>query len=183
MNLDLIILGCKNKSINDQKLLFDYTYQELFNVSLRYTNSQCDADDVFNQSMLKVFKYIIESSSKLENYLGFCAKIIRLTAIDHYRSNISPIIYNSSLGFEKDDHGFFDEALSSLEVEDILNLIQKLPHKERLVFSMFEIDGFSHREISIEVGVNENHSKWLLHNAKKILKNKLIILSNKAITR
>ena len=83
-------------------------------------------------------------------------------------------MYNSSLVYENDTYNSVDQAFEALEVEDIFAIIQSLPHKERIVFSMFEIDGFSHREIALELEINENYSKWLLHNAKKLLKVKMI---------
>ena len=173
MELNSVIKSCKNKNIKEQKLLYEYTYQELFHVSLRYTNGRQDAEDVFNEAMIKIFKYIIISDKEIDNYLGFCNKIIRLTAIDQYRNSFSPIIFNDHIFIESSKDLYFEETLSNLEVEDIFKTIQELPDKERLVFSMFEIDGFSHKEIAAELTIKENHSKWLLHHAKKLLKLKL----------
>jgi len=173
MELNAVIQACKNNSIKNQKSLYEYTYQELFHVSLRYTNGAQDADEVFNFSMLKIFKFIVQSNKEIDNYLGLCTRIIRMTAIDQYRNNLSPIIYNSSEQFENNEDRYFDDAFGRLDVEDIFKMIQSLPDKERLVFSMFEIDGFSHKEISVELDIKENHSKWLLHHSKKILKEKL----------
>ncbi|MBK9742776.1 MAG: hypothetical protein IPO94_07335 [Saprospiraceae bacterium] len=66
MELNAIISSCKNKSLKDQKLLYEYTYQELFHVSLRYTNCGHDAEEVFNLDMLKIFRHIIEDQSEIK---------------------------------------------------------------------------------------------------------------------
>jgi RNA polymerase sigma-70 factor (ECF subfamily) len=182
MELTSIISLCKNKSLKDQKILYEYTYQELYNVCLRYTNNSHDAQDVFNLSMLKIFQHIIDSNKEINNYLGFSTKILRCTAIDYYRKSISPILYNSDYMHENMDDGYLDNAFNKIEIEEIFSVIQGLPHKERIVFSMFEIDGFTHKEIANELNINENHSKWLLHNAKKILKEKLIKQGIKSYT-
>lgn len=173
MDINLLLASCKNKNLKDQKKLYEYTYQELFHVSLRYTQNQQDAEEVFNTAMLKVFKYISETTHDIQNYLGFCSRIIRLTAIDQYRHNLSTILCDTTAANYVFNDYFFDQTFGNIEVEEIFAIIQSLPHKERIVFSMFEIDGFNHREIGAELKINENHSKWLLHNAKKILKEKL----------
>jgi len=182
MDLNSVISSCKNKSLKDQKRLYEYTYTELFHVSLRYTQSHQDADEVFNAAMLKVFKHIIETKTEIHNYLGFCTKIIRLTAIDHYRQNLSPVLYDINLVVDSKDDEYLDQAFAKLDTEHIFKIIQRLPHKERIVFSMFEIDGLSHREIALELNINENHSKWLLHHAKKLLKEKLAKYGIKSYT-
>jgi RNA polymerase sigma factor (sigma-70 family) len=182
MELRSILSNCKTKSLKDQKILYEYTYTELFHVCLRYTQNQHDAEEVFNIGMLKIFQYIITDKNEIQNYLGFSSRIFRLTAIDHYKESLSPVLYNSNLVYENDTYYFVDQAFEKLDVEDIFAIIQGLPHKERIVFSMFEIDGFSHREIALELKINENHSKWLLHNAKKLLKVKLIQKGIKSCT-
>ncbi len=174
MGLRSVLLNCKNNSLKDQKILYEYSFTELFHVCLRYTQNQQDAEEVFNLAMLKIFQYIITDKNEIQNYLGFCARILRLTGIDYYKGSLSPVLYNSSLVYENDTYNSVDQAFEALEVEDIFAIIQSLPHKERIVFSMFEIDGFSHREIALELEINENYSKWLLHNAKKLLKVKMI---------
>ena len=114
MELNAIISSCKNKSIKDQKTLYEYTYQELFHVSLRYTNCGHDAEEVFNLAMLKIFRHIIEDLSEIKNYLGFCTNIIRLTAIDQYRSKLSPVLYNTDAHYENNQDLYFDNAFSQV---------------------------------------------------------------------
>ncbi|MGB4958362.1 MAG: RNA polymerase sigma factor [Saprospiraceae bacterium] len=173
MNIDSTITACKNKSLNDQRLLYEYTYKAYFHICMRYSNGQRDAEEIFNSSMFKIFKFLMENSSPITNYPAFCSRIIRLTAIDHYRSLKSHMIYISSEIVDDVSEPYFDDVLNSLEVEDIFKMIQTLPDKERIVFCMFEVDGFSHKEIGLDLDIKENHSKWLLHHAKKMLKEKL----------
>lgn len=106
----------------------------------------------------------------------------RLTAIDQYRSKLSPVLYNTDVLYENNQDLYFDNAFQQSGCED-LKFIQNLPDKERIVFSMFEIDGFSHREIGNELNINENYSKWLLYNAKKILKEKLSLDGIKSFSK
>ena len=66
-----------------------------------------------------------------------------------------------------------NNVLSQLETEAIIGLVQSLPDKERLVFSLYEIDGYSHVDIEKECNINQNTSKWLLAKAKKELRKKV----------
>jgi RNA polymerase sigma-70 factor (ECF subfamily) len=63
----------------------------------------------------------------------------------------------------------FETGLNNLETEDIITLIQKLPDNERLIFTMYEIEGYKHSEIEKETKINRNTSKWLFVKAKKSL--------------
>ena len=60
--------------------------------------------------------------------------------------------------------------MNNLDAEVIIQVLQKLQEKERIVFSMYELDGYTHKEIQELTGINSNTSKWLLSKAKKSLK-------------
>ena len=72
-------------------------------------------------------------------------------------------------------HSFnLNEAEAKLTADDIQVQIQKLPDSSKMVFNLFTVDGYSHKEIGEMLGINEGTSKWHLNNARKILKKKLI---------
>jgi RNA polymerase sigma-70 factor (ECF subfamily) len=56
----------------------------------------------------------------------------------------------------------------------VLDFINQLPESSKMVFNLFTVDGYSHKEIGEMMGINEGTSKWHLNNARKILKTKLI---------
>ncbi len=176
MNPDLqnIIRSCRRQDKSAQNSLYGYTYERLLNCTLRYTKNLEEGQWIFNLAMLKVFnsldRFEIDS-----NYLAWARDIIVKTSIDHLRKNIK---YQQTLfptEFKDFNETKYDLnlALDKLETEEIFKLIQALPERERLIFSMYEIDGFTHIEIEKETGIKKNTSKWLLAKAKKNLQQQL----------
>ena len=71
----------------------------------------------------------------------------------------------------------WNEAVSNLGTEEITKLIQELPPGCQTVFNMYAIDGYSHKEIAEQMGISIGTSKSQLHDARKILKQKIAEVS------
>ena len=176
MDFQNIIKKCQSGDRGAQSELYHILYKELLNVPLRYMNNREEANGIFNQGMLKIFQNL-EAAANTKNFLGWSYTIIHRTTIDHLRKvtnyqkkNLTVADYNA---FETQTS--VNEVLDRLNTEDIFNAIQDLPQSERTVFSLYEIDGFKHKEIGEMLDISESHSKYILHAAKKKLKN---LLSN-----
>lgn len=176
MSIDLkhSIKACRERNRKAQQVLYEFTYTHLLNSALRYTKDKEEAHWVFNMAMLKVFKSL-DNYKDGSNYLAWAHTIIINTSIDTIRKNskhketLIPVDFKD---FNNDKYEI-NSALDKLETEKIISLIQELPEKERLIFSMYEIDGYSHVEIEEMTGIKKNTSKWLLAKSKKMLKEKL----------
>ncbi len=167
---DAVLLeGCRQKNRLAQKHLYQRFYPRVMGIAMRYTGHRQEATDVLNQAFLKVFNKIEAYS---ENSLsGWIAKIVTNTAIDYVRKHIR---YKQRMDFDSDKEVALEESsLENLYVEDLLKEVQQLPANTRVVFSMFAIDGYKHREIAEILNININTSKWHLAEAKKILKKRL----------
>ena len=73
-----------------------------------------------------------------------------------------------------------ETALNQLAAEDLLNLLSKLPTGYRVVFNMFAIEGFSHKEIAEHLGVTESTSKSQYSRARAFLKESIERLEKRA---
>ncbi len=168
---------CKNKIA--QKQLYEYTYIELGTSVALYTKDSSERDWVFNIGMLKIFNSL-ENFKDNTNYLGWAKTILTRNAIDYlrkktkYKNSMVPIDFSHYNTHISD----YETGLNSLETEDIINLIQKLPDNERLIFTMHEIEGYKHTEIEKETRINRNTSKWLLSKAKLTLRSMINNLYN-----
>lgn len=172
--LEEIIESCKAGERKAQRELYEYTYAKLLNASQRYTRGNEEAQWVFNHAMLKIFSSL-ENYQKNTNYLAWARTVIVKTSIDYLRKRIREDkrvvpIEATNQNIVGDD---INNVLSQLETEAIIGLVQRLPDKERLVFSLYEIDGYSHVDIEKECNINQNTSKWLLAKAKKELRKKV----------
>jgi len=172
MDFLAIIRKCQSGDRNAQSELYHILYQELLNVPLRYMKSREEANGIFNQGMLKIFQRMDEAS-KVTNFIGWSYTIIHRTTIDHLRKvtnykkkHLTVADYN----LIEPSHAV-NNILDRLEVEDIFKVIQRLPQSERTIFSLYEIDGFKHKEIAEMLDISESHSKYILHMSKKKLRN------------
>lgn len=165
-----IIPQCLNDNKAAQQQLYEYTYIELATSVALYSKDNSERDWIFNMGMFKIFNSLANFKTNT-NYLGWARTILTRTAIDNlrkkttYKNTMVPVdiqqYENQTIDFET--------GLNNLETEDIINLIQKLPDNERLIFTMYEIEGYKHSEIEKETNINRNTSKWLLAKSKKSL--------------
>lgn len=173
--LHSIIKGCLKKKDSDMEKLYKYSYIRLLNVAVRYTQSITDAQWYFNLAMLRVFK-ALESYDRSKAYLPWARTIIIRSCIDQFRSKkaLEVTQLESTHMDHYDDLKDFNAFLNTIEIEDIIDKLRVLPDNQRVVFSMFVIDDYTHKEIEELTGINKNTSKWLLSQAKKNLKSHLI---------
>jgi len=159
--------GCRQQHRQAQQYLYQRFYGKLLGICMRYTGSRPEAEDVLNRAFLKIFQNIGEYSEK-GSLFGWMATITLRTAIDFVRSQVK-MRSVFRLG-EPPESGHDDGILEQLQAEDIYRLIQQLSPEQRAVFSMNVVEGYTHREIAEQLGINENTSKWRLAEAKKQLR-------------
>ncbi len=162
-----------------QEKLYNHTYGHLLGVALRYTKDREEAQWIFNLAMLKIFRSLSKYTPGT-NYMAWARTIIVTTSIDHFRKSSKHSKLLVPVDFSEDDGKgqVLNEALDKIATEKILELIQGLEERERMIFSMYEIDGYKHREIEEMTGIKSNTSKWLLAQAKKKLRSKASFLLN-----
>ncbi len=177
--LNQILEDCLKEDCKAQEKLYEYTYRELFNCARRYCKDVEEAQWVFNFGMLKVYNSLPDFSVGT-NYNAWAATILIRTSINYLKKSVNQRPSSTFLRVEEmnDVKVSLNMVFDRLEVERIFELIHGLPEQERLVFSMHEIDGYSHPEIEKETGINAGTSRWLLSSARKKLQFKVITESN-----
>lgn len=140
-------------------------------VASRYKNNKEDAAFLANDSFLK----ILDNLNKYDKKIPFEAWVRRITinvVIDDYRKNKKRIEMFESI--DEYDHDIedisFSEIDKEMEVEEVAKCLLELPPATRTVFSLIAIDGFSHKEISLELGISLETSKWHMKEARKRLR-------------
>ena len=170
------IEACAKKNDNKAKeFIYKQYYGYIMAVICRYVRDSYDAEELVNESFMRVFKGIggfkakdgnIDSLEKL--FLGWMARISTNLSIDHLRAKKQTVLI--------DDHSQFDAFVNpskpsvDLEVADIMALLESLPEIQRLIFNLFEVDGYSHEEIALKLGIPESTSRTYLTRAKKKLR-------------
>ena len=175
-----IIELCKNGDPSAQRTVYARYSPMMFSVALRYTNTRIDAEDVLQESWIKVFRHI-KSFGEHNSFEGWLRRIVVNTAITHYRRN-----QKHQFQFDIDEvHAtpMDIEAFKELEFtkEELAYAIEQLPKGYGMVFKMYVIDGFKHKEIAEELGIDLNTSKSQLSRARKYLQEVLYTMSKRAI--
>ncbi len=175
--LSELIEGCKNEDKKSQDALYQRYSSMTYGVCLRYTNSKFDAEDVMMEAWVKIFKNI-ESYSIDNSFEGWIRRIMVNTAITHYRKNLKHAYQAdvSEIAYTKDDHqdGFMHSEFTR---EELMKTINALPDGYRVVFNMYVIEGYKHKEIAEILEIDINTSKSQLSRAKKYLQRELEELS------
>ncbi|MEN9973606.1 MAG: hypothetical protein RIS20_1953 [Bacteroidota bacterium] len=174
---EALIDRCIQRDEKARKELYDLFSAQMFNVCLRYAKNRSQAEDIFQDSFIKVFENLPKLSNK-NQFPGWIKRVFINTAIDNIRTNNK---YESNEHLHVIDH-FSDvepTILDDMSHRDLLNLVQNLPPRAKIVFNLYVIEGYSHKEIAEELGISVGTSKSHLFDAKNILKNKLILQETK----
>lgn len=166
-----LITRCRGGEHHAQQRLFDLYSSRMFGICLRYVRNSMQAEDVLVMAFTKVFEKIDQFRGE-GSFEGWIRRIVVNEALSSLRKSRSMMIETD---LEQADLEPDYEALSDhLEAEDLLNIIEKLPPGYRVVFNMYAIDGFSHKEIAAHLGITENTSKSQLSRARTYLQKMLI---------
>lgn len=135
-------------------------------IAVRYSADYDHAGEILNDSFLKIFRNI-KSFRMNGNFKAWFRKIIIYTAIDHYRSDWR----NVPICLEEFPHTILqNDIIEKLDAEDIMNLIRQLPDKHRIVFNLYELEGYTHYEIAGILEISEGTSRSCLSRAKAQLR-------------
>ena len=165
-----IVRGCKAGNRKAQRLLYDRYSKKMLGVSLRYCQNKQEAEDVLQEGFIKVFMNI-DSFKEQGSFEGWVRRIMVNTAINNYQSNLKRY-YHSDVEEEAGIPSENIDALNKLSAKDLLKMIQSLPEGYRVVFNLFAIEGYSHKEIGEMLGISENTSKSQLSRARLSLQKK-----------
>lgn len=162
-----IIKNCKSGKLKHQEALYKYFYSYAMGICLRYAYTKTDASEILNDSFLKVFNNLNSFNEALP-FKPWLRKIIVNTAIDYYRKNarFSPMLEIE----EAVNESFNLNAIDTLNYQDLKEILDALPEPYRLIFNLYEIEGYTHQEIAEKTGLSESTSRAYLTRAKKKLR-------------
>jgi RNA polymerase sigma-70 factor (ECF subfamily) len=169
-----LVKRCAKRDNAARKQLYDMFSAQMFSICLRYTKNRSQAEDVFQESFLKVFENI-GSIKNVAALPGWIKMIFVHTSIDFLRMEMKFNLHDTDVSEQKI---YVDQdIISDMSVAELNELIQELPVKSRTVFNLYVVEGYSHREISEIMGISEGTSKSQLFDAKQKLKKKLNTLN------
>ncbi len=174
MNSDSHILsGCIKGKAGAQRELYEKYSRLLLGICIRYAGSFEEAEDILQEGFVKIFLNISKFKGE-GSLIAWMRRIMINTAITAYHKALKHK-YHDDIGEIREtdmEEVTFDEA--DFTVEELKQVIQRMPEGYRLVFNLYAIEGYKHREIAEILEIDENTSKSQYSRARKWLQEKLI---------
>jgi len=166
-DINNIIAGCLKEKRWAQQVLYKHYVGLMYGICLRYTGNKVDAEDVMQDGFIKIFENIRLFRNE-GSFEGWMKRIMINTALCFLRQKTkNQLIYQQTeiADIVEDDN----EIENDIPYIELMNIIQKLPEGARMVFNMYAIEEYSHKEISELLGISEGTSKSQLSRARKTL--------------
>lgn len=166
-----IIAGCRQGKASAQEKLYQLYSRRMMVVCVRYTSSRFEAEDIFQEAFVKVFRHIDAYNGG--SFEGWVRRIFVNTAINHYHKNRK---YEEQLdyGSVEETTASTEDIISQISGQELQAIINQLPEGYKLVFNLYVVEGFNHREIAEALNIAEGTSKSQLAKAKGQLKKILL---------
>lgn len=168
LNLGLILDGCRQGNRASQQRLYKYYHPYGMSISLRYSQNRGEAQEILNESFLKVFNKLDQYDKTQPFHLWF-RRILINTAIDYYRKKKrQPLFLTIDNALQIPDN-----LNDNFEIDPSINtlpILQKLSPAYRIVFNLYVMEGYKHQEIAAQLDISVNTSKSNLARAKQKLK-------------
>ncbi|MCK5134309.1 MAG: sigma-70 family RNA polymerase sigma factor [Bacteroidales bacterium] len=178
--LDILLKGCRRNKPKSQEALYRRFASAMYGICLQYASSDEDAQDIMQDGFIKVFKKLDQVNNPAA-FPGWIRRVMINTALEKYRSHV---ILQRVDDVKEEIHEETDDGiLSNLTSRELVKLIQTLSPKYRMVFNLYAIEGYSHQEISKELGISIGTSKSNLSRARAVLQEKIKNIYGSAIGR
>ncbi|TXD53477.1 sigma-70 family RNA polymerase sigma factor [Polaribacter sp. IC066] len=172
MKLEELIQRCCEQDLEAQSKVYQLFADKLFGVSLKYSRNYQDAEDNLQDSFVKIFDKI-KQYKNTGSFEGWLKRITIRTALQTYRKKAPLQIVKEVASDIEEEELNLEDSIFTMDV--LLDFIQQLPDRYRLIFNLYVLDKHSHKEISSLLKISEGTSKSNLSRARKILKEKIAI--------
>lgn len=170
MSLEKLIKQCEKKDINAQSQLYKLYASKLFSLCLKYSKNYAEAEDNLQDAFVTIFNKIHQYTYK-GSFEGWIKRITINTALQRYRQvSVFSLVNEDTI---EDTDVTLEGEEDDINLDFLLQIIQELPDRYRLVFNLYVLDGFSHNEISEMLKISSGTSKSNLSRARLILKQKI----------
>jgi RNA polymerase sigma-70 factor (ECF subfamily) len=167
-----LIKLCAKHDRKAQQELYDKYSGLLLGVCLRYATDRAEAEDILQDSFLKIF-FNIKDYTGSGSFTGWLRKVTVNTAITNYHKNLKyryHVDIEEFVSMETGTTSFEEDFFNS---EELIRVLNELPTGFRMVFNLYAVEGYKHKEIGEMLGIDTNTSKSQYSRAKAALRSKL----------
>ena len=173
--IEQIIDGCLKNEAKYQELLYKTFSAQLFSICVGYTKNKEEAKDLLQEGFIRIFKNIHSFQNEAPLFV-WMRKIVVNTAIDYYRKSLKKI-RTSELNADI-EHSDFSINLQQFDLNYFKSIISKMPDGYRIIFNLYVVEGYNHREIAELTGISEGTSKSQFSRARKHLQDIILRENN-----
>jgi len=168
LSLKKLIKQCADNDRKAQEEIYQLFSGKLFSICLKYSKNKQEAQDNFQDGFVTIFEKIGQFKFN-GSFEGWMKRVMINTVFMKYRNKTVLNIVTEDIP----DEVIVDIDDDEISLDFLLNLIQSLPDRYRMVFNLYVLDGHSHKEISKMLQIAEGTSKSNLARARAILKQKI----------
>lgn len=145
---------------------------ELFRLALRITQNRVEAEDVVQETLIKVWKRR-DDWSTIESIEAFCLTICRNLALDKQR-HLDNHVQSLDGTIDPTDHSHSANPEEQIVQRDRLRLVRQLidqlPEKQRSCMQLRDMEGKSYRDIAAIMGISEEQVKVNIFRARQTVR-------------
>lgn len=169
-----LVAECLKKNESAERHLYESNYNILLGICLRYLTEYAEAEDVVHDSFITIFKQLhrFQFKSSLRTWM---TRIAINGCLAYLKKQKKLVIDHDQVLEELNQPEISEDELKHLNVQEILELLNRLPIGYKTVLCLYSIDGLDHREISGLLGISESSSRSQLFRARVYLRK---LLSN-----
>lgn len=168
MSLEQLIINCKKNDAQAQSQIYKLYSSVLFSLCLKYSNNYAEAQDNLQDAFVTIFEKIDQFSHK-GSLEGWMKRITINTALQRYRKvGVFDLVNEDQI-----EDVTVDINEDDISLDFLLGIIQELSDRYRLVFNLYVLDGYSHKEIAEMLNITTGTSKSNLARARMVLKEKI----------
>jgi RNA polymerase sigma-70 factor (ECF subfamily) len=139
-----------------------------------------EAEDVLIMSFTKILNRIDQYKGD-GSFEGWMKRIVVNESLTYLRKNKTMYLEMDIAAADREPD--FEKMENELHAEDLMKLIDTLPTGYRIVFNLYAIDGYSHKEIAEQLGISENTSKSQLSRARVVLQKSLLEIEKELLQK
>ncbi len=174
--IEELIKRCRAGERKSQELLYKQLASKMMGVCMRYATDRMEAEDMLQNGFIRVFQKMNDYRGD-GSFEGWVRRIMVHSSIEYYRKHHK--MMQAVEMTEADEPSVNPLAVAKLDAKDLMALIQQLAPGYRIVFNLYAIEGYSHKEIGEIVGITEGASKSQLSRARAILRDQITKLEGK----
>lgn len=170
-----LIKKCLRSDPKAQRALYEKHRQSWFMTCLRYGKSKMEAEDIFQNGLISIYKDMHQFDEKKAKFSTWSNRVMANAALQFLRkwNRIDKLAVDEEYGLSQPVK---EDIYDILSAKELTKMVQNLPDGYRVVFNMYVIEGYKHREIAEILKVSVNTSKSQLFKAKQMLKKEVELM-------